>query len=761
MNKNAPLIQRLAARLLRLIVRPTLLGRANLNHGGDVYYVLETPRSSHRTILRGLSDRLIADHRFLYAHSDGRYPLREAIDELSRMQHSNSELDIQLVPVTIYHGRMPERQQSWLNLLYAETWHRAGALGRALQLLVNGRATLVQASESIALKSLIAETPDAHATIARKASRVLRSHFKIRRQAIIGPDLSHRRTLLQEVLRHPKVQQALDQQSAATGSSRISLEQQALAQLDKIAANFSPLTVRLLNPLFDLLWRKLYYGVEVQNIDRIRAIAGTHQLVYLPCHRSHMDYLLLSWALYRQGLMLPHVAAGENLNIPLIGPILKRGGAIFMRRSFRDDPVYSALYAAYLEQISHRGHSIEYFIEGGRSRSGRLLPAKTGLLAMTLETSRGSAAYPVTLVPVWIGYDRLVESHSYQQELEGQRKQGESLQGVLSMLKILRQRFGNCYLSFGEPLTLAAAPGNREYRPAELGKEVLRRINQAACITPNAIVATTLLAAPRQTLDCADLGARCQGLQQLLSELTDSGRQVNGSKTDHWIGQCQKLQQLTRSENRVQLNPAQAREMTFYRNNLLHLLVIPGLYLLLCHRLGPLPSQSVNRILKLLIPYLDAELQLPWDDASLTTEIRRIRDRLAEKGLLRQQRRQWQTNPLPLAQTLIQTVEPLLLRYYLTLLVLKQHPQISRDDLIRITATLATELHKTYGFSSPEYSDKRVLGIFIDQLIEREILQLQQGRICCLSDTRALLRHARRTLGGHLTESADRLIRTL
>ncbi|WP_444678382.1 1-acyl-sn-glycerol-3-phosphate acyltransferase [Halomonas sp. E19] len=112
------------------------------------------------------------------------------------------------------------------------------------------------------------------------------------------------------------------------------------------------------------LWNRLYDGVEVHGLDRVKALAGDHTLVYVPCHRSHIDYLLLSYVLYRDGLMPPHIAAGRNLNMPMIGPLLRRCGAFFMRRSFRDKPLYAAVFHEYLHRLLAHGHPLEYFMEG-------------------------------------------------------------------------------------------------------------------------------------------------------------------------------------------------------------------------------------------------------------------------------------------------------------------------------------------------------------------------------------------------------------
>jgi glycerol-3-phosphate O-acyltransferase len=130
-----------------------------------------------------------------------------------------------------------------------------------------------------------------------------------------------------------------------------------------------------------------------------------------------MDYLLLSYVVYHKGYAVPHIAAGINLNMPVIGSFLRRGGAFFLRRSFGGNATYAAVFTRYLGTILARGHSLEYFIEGGRSRTGRLLKPRIGMLSMTVRSYVRNPARPVVFVPVYFGYERVVEAGTYVGEL--------------------------------------------------------------------------------------------------------------------------------------------------------------------------------------------------------------------------------------------------------------------------------------------------------------------------------------------------------
>ena len=124
--------------------------------------------------------------------------------------------------------------------------------------------------------------------------------------------------------------------------------------------------VRFFDHFLTWLWTRLYDGVQVRHFERVRTLAPDYQVVYVPCHRSHVDYLLLSYVIYKRGLRIPHVAAGENLNIPILGELLRSGGAFFMRRSFKGNTLYSTVFKEYVHSLMQRQAPIEYFIEGGR-----------------------------------------------------------------------------------------------------------------------------------------------------------------------------------------------------------------------------------------------------------------------------------------------------------------------------------------------------------------------------------------------------------
>ncbi len=260
-------------------------------------------------------------------------------------------------------------------------------------------------------------------------ARALRSHYASQRTARIGPDLSHHRTILTRVLRTHAVRAAVASEMKEKKISRRQAMLLAQKNAKEIAANYSHAFVRFMEFALTRLWNRLYDGVVVEHIETLEKLAKDHEIIYVPCHRSHMDYLLLSYAIFRQGYAIPHIAAGINLNLPVVGRFLRKGGAFFIRRSFRGSSLYTVVFTNYLAAIMGRGHSIEYFIEGGRSRTGRLLQPKTGMLSMTIRSFLRHPQRPVAFLPVYFGYERVVEGSTYIGELLGQAE-GERASSV-------------------------------------------------------------------------------------------------------------------------------------------------------------------------------------------------------------------------------------------------------------------------------------------------------------------------------------------
>ncbi|HZV24257.1 MAG TPA: glycerol-3-phosphate 1-O-acyltransferase PlsB, partial [Luteimonas sp.] len=350
-------------------------------------------------------------------------PPKRHSDSLARLLDAHRvdpTLDVQLVPVSIFVGRAPDKNSGWFSVLFSENWTLVGRFRRLLAILLNGRNTLVRFATPVGLRSVVDEALPPERTV-RKLSRVLRTHFNRIREAIIGPDLSTRRLLIDKVLASESVKDAIADQARRekTGKATEEAWKKAHAFAYEIAADYSHPVVRSASFLLTSVWNRIYRGVLVHHLDELKAAAPGHEVVYVPCHRSHMDYLLLSYLLYTRGIVPPHIVAGINLNLPVVGTLLRKGGAFFIRRSIRGSALYSAVLSEYVAQLVAGGYSLEFFVEGGRSRTGRLLQPKGGMVSMTVRGYLRQPVRPVLFQPVYIGYEKLMEGDSYLDELTG------------------------------------------------------------------------------------------------------------------------------------------------------------------------------------------------------------------------------------------------------------------------------------------------------------------------------------------------------
>ncbi|MDN3524378.1 glycerol-3-phosphate 1-O-acyltransferase PlsB [Halomonas sabkhae] len=648
--------------------------------------------------------------------------------------------DIQLVPVSIFWGRAPGKRFGVWQLLAADSWRLTGRLRRLLAVLVNGRDLEVHFGAPLSIAEL--DDGRAPALTDRKAARLLRVHFRRMRTRVLGPDLSHRRTLIEGVARSEPVRRAIHQDAeSARHAARLSRRARRYGR--EIAASMSYPVLRFLDGLLRRLWNHLYDGVDARGLERVKTLAGEHTLVYVPCHRSHIDYLLLSYVLYDQGLMPPHIAAGRNLDMPVIGPLLRRGGAFFMRRSFRGQALYSAVFKEYLHRLLNRGHPLEYFIEGGRSRSGRMLPPRPGMLSMTVDSflsSQQEDGQSLLFVPVYIGYERILEEASYQRELAGGRKRKESPLALLRVLRRLREPHGRVALNIGEPLALdefldgeqpdwrqAAATGERPTWQREavtrLGETLTRRINAAATLNPVNLVALALLATPHRAIETPLLERQLA----LLASLSRADALPPGEPAD-WIDQVRQLGMLNACRDAlgdlVTAEPAQATLLGWYRNNVLHLFALSGLTAFAFRHQTRHTLDDLEALLAPSWPVLAREFAIE-SPPRLRDSLAEVLERLTALELLEVDGAGWRrTRSLAGEEQLRmlgRLMQPSMERGYLLLSVLLSEASghFTHDGLTSRTRQLAERLARLTGRDSPEFFDRQLFAGLVANL-ERE-----------------------------------------
>jgi glycerol-3-phosphate O-acyltransferase len=442
--------------------------------------------------------------------------------------------EIIMVPQTFVWTHKPDQLAiSVVDTLFGSA-EFPGELRAAGQLLFNYKSCVIRAGEPLSLRELQGHEDTGDATVvARRLTYALLRKVERERRAVLGPAQKPAFRLREEVLRSPKLQAILRDLAGPGEAERAVLEDKARAMLRALSAAPEPGTLRGLELAADTLVDRVYAGLDVdsEGLDRVRDAARRGSVVFLPSHKSHVDYLLLSFVLRKNGLMVPVVAAGDNLAFFPVGPVFRRAGAFFIRRSFRGDRLYAAVVDAYIRRLIRDGFAIEFFLEGGRSRTGKLLSPKLGLLNMVVDAALGVEGRTISFVPVSIGYERMMEEGAYARELSGAVKRKEDAAALLKLGTVLREKYGRVNVQFGQIIELGAlraqlrateeaiSPAKRRALVTRLAHQVMREINQATAVTPGSLVAMTLLCHGRRGLPHVELVEHCARLAKLVQRL--------------------------------------------------------------------------------------------------------------------------------------------------------------------------------------------------------------------------------------------------
>ena len=676
--------------------------------------------------------------------------IQEDAAKLFSLHHENPELDIQIVPVSILWGRAPNKKVSgWTDIIanqMSPSWLR-----KFFIVLFLGRDNFVSYSKAVSSRKMIS-FKGSDEEIAHKLIRVAGTHFFRRHQTLTGPNILERHQLYNSVLGAKSVRKTIIEEARSKNLSHQQAKLKAKKYVDEIAADYRPGLIRIAEKLLTRIWNKIYNGLEIRHADKVRALAQNgHEIIYVPCHRSHMDYLLLTYVIYHEGIVTPHIAAGINLNFPPVGGILRKAGAFYLRRSFAGNKLYSAVFREYLELLFNKGYSVKYFPEGGRSRTGRLLPPKTGMLAMTLQALIKGINRPVSIVPVYIGYEHVREVNSYLKERKGTGKKKESFFQIFSAIKKLKN-YGYGFLNFGEPINLSnfldqQQPNWREEQDSSpdkkpqwltpvvnnLATEVMGRINQAAAVNGMAICAMCLLSAKKHAMAQSELEQAIDHYLELLRDAPFSELatlpQISGKKL---LENTLKLNKFNVSEDSfgkiISLKDRNAVSLTYYRNNILHLFALPGLITAIVFAHKSLTKKQILELVAKLYPLLKKELFIYLSEEQAAQYTESLLSKMLDMGMLEANKTKIQppsasSHAFYSAWLINRSIQETLQRYALVLTLLSRYEQVSRGELEKSSSQFAERLAALHGISSPEFFDKKVLSTFINALKENKLIE--------------------------------------
>ena len=445
-------------------------------------------------------------HQFVKAKEN---PLKYLI-ELQR----TIDRPICIVPLWLLFSKKPHRRPRSLADIIFGSEENPGRLRRWIVVLRNPQKAFIENSDPVNLKDFLQETENQGRDL-QQLSFILRNRLleqmNRHRQSITGPVIKTREELKELILRNERFQDFMKRYAQSQKKDISEIYKKADAYLNEIAADYSIAFVQTISMILGWVWKTMFDGItfDMEGLHRVKSAATRAPLVFVPCHKSHFDYLVLNYLLYTNNMPSPHVAAGSNLAFWPIGTLFRKSGAFFIKRTFHGAKLYAAIFTGYVHMLIAQGFNIEFFIEGGRSRTGKLVLPKTGLVSILLDAYKTGICKDLIFAPVYLGYDRLLEESAILNELEGIQKKQESIWQLIRARKVLKKRYGRVYVQFAEPISLQdlvakTSPSLQDMDQAEyqalgrnLSYRIINAINNVSVVTPQALIACAILNYPK------------------------------------------------------------------------------------------------------------------------------------------------------------------------------------------------------------------------------------------------------------------------
>lgn len=514
----------------------------------------------------------------------------------------SGEREVFVVPLALFRGCGYRRRGTRLSTVVYSVHDSPSEPKKLLTFLLNRRDLSLTIGEEIPLRSFLEKYGrDGEERMTRRLIRALRLFLYREERVVWGPPLLAKQRVGEIVLGSREARAVIERIARERRVPVRKIEREAWSYFNEMASNFNGIYFAIIAFAFRRIWKRIFRGVEVCGLDRVAQRIREHPVVLVPCHRSHFDYLILSYIFHSHFLSPPHIAAGINMSFFPMGMLFRGAGAFFIRRTFEGNELYKTVFRQYLTYLIREGYTQEFFIEGGRSRTGKILTPKLGMLSAIVNAFVQGIRRDLCLVPVSISYERLVEEEAYKRELMGAEKERESFGALLRARSVLQTNYGTAYVSFGEPISLntALGPLNERFREApedpevaeeqrrftlKLGFRLLAEVNAASVVSAPSIAATVLLSNSHPAIRVQDFLRRAQ---LLLDHAEREGASFTRSLAQDRVAFRETLAFLENSglvkafadgDGGILHVPDEKRiNLDFYKNNSLHLFVLPAL----------------------------------------------------------------------------------------------------------------------------------------------------------------------------------------
>ena len=441
---------------------------------------------------KGIILSLLSKKFFLRRYLEIKYdPLVYLIEVQKRMEEP-----IYIFPQMIFWNMNPERTRSGIS---SKATGDRGLFTGFITTIKSITPAFVRILPPVNLKEEIGKSALSDSgKLAIELRHRLFAMYSDEKRSVLGPVIKSRQEMMEKVLYHKDVLERIEKLAERENVSVKKMKKRAYLILREIGADFSIIAVKFFSLILKLIINKMFNGIsyDPDSIRKIREASKRGPLILVPCHKSHMDYIILSILFYENRLVPPHIAAGVNLSFFPFGTLFRHSGAFFIRRSFLGQKLYMVIFRQYIRTLIEEGYSIEFFMEGGRTRTGKLILPQLGFLHFLIEAVNSGYNEDLVFVPISINYDRILEEKAHMKEIKGREKEAESIKSMVKGRKILKKTYGKVYVSFGEIFTLkeiSAGTANGRKLPAEIANKIFNRINEVTVVTSFALTSCAIL----------------------------------------------------------------------------------------------------------------------------------------------------------------------------------------------------------------------------------------------------------------------------
>ena len=439
------------------------------------------------------------------------------------IKHQKStDKPVYIVPQLMAFGKKPKRSIPSVTDILFGSQARPGLIRRLVTLFKTPEKMFFEVSTPVNLQHFL-NVPENRDLSEEQQALMLRRNLLLQinrhRQSITGPMRKSIEEIKENILTNQRMKGYMDQHAEKRNIPLWKVRKKADGYLDEIAAKQNVNLLRFAEVTVGWILNTMFQGVSYNEdgLNRVKTAAQKGPLVFVPCHKSHVDYLMLPYLMYIKNMPVPLIAAGKNMFFWPMGPAFRALGAFSLRRTFKGNVLYAKVFGEYIHKLLEEGFNLKVFIEGTRSRTGKLIMPKLGFISILMNAFKNNACEDLVFAPVYIGYDRVLEEKSYLHEVEGGKKKDENFLQVLKARKFLKNRYGKIYIKFNDPISLNTILAQDDLSLSEmsqkeqnalcrnLGHRIINAINTVTVVTPHALLASALLNSSKKVLTYKEL----------------------------------------------------------------------------------------------------------------------------------------------------------------------------------------------------------------------------------------------------------------